>query len=94
MHGLNGSFDIEDVKLARKKAENGKSPSDDEVLNEMLKKGGLRLLVSLTLLINILWALEMTPPPMEINHHIPGIQTIIYIRPQKLSAHLPPIEPF
>ena len=59
---LNGPFDVPEVKQARKKAENGKSPSDDGVLNEMLKKGGLRLLVSLTLLINILWSLEITPP--------------------------------
>ena len=38
---LNGPFDVPEVKQARKKAENGKSPSDDGVLNEMLKKGGV-----------------------------------------------------
>ena len=61
MPHLNGPIVIEETKQARTKAETGKSPSDDGILNEMLKRGGLRLLISLTLLLNVLWALEITP---------------------------------
>ena len=58
---LNGPFSVKDVKLARDKSELNKSPSDDDVLNEMLKRGGQTLLLSLTIFINLLWILEVTP---------------------------------
>ena len=58
---LNGPYSVKEIKAARDKSEFGKSPSDDDVLNEMLKRGGPNLLVSLTLLVNLLWLLEVTP---------------------------------
>ena len=61
MHALNGPILESEVKAARTKSKGGKAPSDDGITNEMLKNGGGRLLYILTLLMNLLWTLEVIP---------------------------------
>ena len=57
---LNANFSRKEVKTGIGKGGSKKTPNDDGIMNEMLKKGGQRLLTALVMLMNILWMLEVT----------------------------------
>jgi hypothetical protein len=52
--GQNGPLEMDEMTEALKRCKSHKAPSDDKVLNEMIKKGRRRLLSSILLLLNML----------------------------------------
>ena len=79
---LNGRISKKEVKKAMTKAESGKTPSDDEILNEMLKKGGDKLVAALTLLMNLMWSLEVTAPQWKNVIIVPIYKKASYFDPK------------
>ena len=63
---INGNITEVETGDALTKSSVGKSPNDDKVLNEMLKKARDVLLPALTLLCNIIWLLEVVSPDWKL----------------------------
>lgn len=62
MTSLNGPIREEEIVAALAKAKPGKTPGPDLILNEMLTRGGPRLIESICKLLNILWDCELISP--------------------------------
>ncbi len=76
---LDFPFTIKEVKAAIISSKNGKSSSDDLILNEMLKSGLSFILPSVTKLFNLILNAEQFPALWNIAHQIPLLKYVVFL---------------